>query len=177
LSLYQSFAKRGYRLIEVSNVLIRELKGTDKFVAVPPGITVRPPRGDEARLWAQVVAQGFADSFPVTDALLDVMEGFFHRDGTCSFFLALAGQQPAGGGAAAAYKGVGGLFGASTLPSFRRRGVQSALLAERLRWAQQQDCDLAVSIAQPGGASQRNIERFGFHVAYTRTKLSRAKPG
>jgi hypothetical protein len=33
-----------------------------------------------------------------------------------------------------------------------------------------------VSITQPGSASQRNIERYGFRVAYTRTKLARAKP-
>jgi hypothetical protein len=33
-----------------------------------------------------------------------------------------------------------------------------------------------VSIAQPGSASHRNIERRGFRVAYTRTKLIRALP-
>jgi hypothetical protein len=49
--------------------------------------------------------------------------------------------------------------------------VQTALLSARLAWAREQGCDLAVSIAQPGSISHRNIERFGFRVAYTRTKL------
>jgi GNAT superfamily N-acetyltransferase len=57
------------------------------------------------------------------------------------------------------------------LTAFRRRGVQSALLAARLAWAVEQGCDLAVSFARPGSISHRNIERNGFRVAYTRTKL------
>jgi GNAT superfamily N-acetyltransferase len=77
----------------------------------------------------------------------------------------------AGGAAVSAQHGVCGLFGASTLPAFRRRGAQSALLATRLAWAREKGCDLAVSITQPGSISHRNIERSGFRVAYTRTKL------
>jgi hypothetical protein len=49
--------------------------------------------------------------------------------------------------------------------------VQTALFAARLAWARGQQCDVAVSVTQPGSISQRNIERFGFRVAYTRTKL------
>jgi GNAT superfamily N-acetyltransferase len=118
--------------------------------------------------------QGFAEHFPPTDALVETMQGFFRRREACCF-LAFAEGTAAGGGVVSAHGGVGGLFGASTLPAFRRRGVQAALLAERLRWAQTLGCDLAASIAQPGSASQRNLERAGFRVAYTRTKLSRAK--
>jgi GNAT superfamily N-acetyltransferase len=51
--------------------------------------------------------------------------------------------------------------------------VQRALLEARIEWARAQGCDLAVSMAQPGSASHRNIERFGFRIAYTRTKLIR----
>lgn len=175
ISIYQLLAKRAYRLTEVSNVLVRELHASDTFPANAPGITIRAAKESEAMLWASTVAQGFAEHFPVTDVLLDTMQAFFHRGSASSFLLAFADDAPVGGAAAAAYKGVGGLFGASTLPSFRRRGVQSALLAERLRWAQQQGCDLGASIAQPASASQRNIERFGFRVAYTRTKLAKSK--
>jgi hypothetical protein len=48
------------------------------------------------------------------------------------------------------------------------------LLAERLAWAREKGCDLAVSFARPSSISHRNIERNGFRVAYTRTKLVRA---
>jgi len=51
--------------------------------------------------------------------------------------------------------------------------VQTALLGARIAWAAARGCDLAVSITAPASISQRNIERAGFRVAYTRTKLIR----
>jgi len=71
-------------------------------------------------------------------------------------------------------KGVAGLFGASTLPAFRNRGVQTALLKQRLARAAAENCDLAVCIAAPGSSSQRNVVRLGFSVLYTRVKFERA---
>jgi GNAT superfamily N-acetyltransferase len=177
LSLYEQFAKRGYVLIESSNVLVRDLSVEDVFRTSVPvlGVTLREAERSEAKLWTQTVAQGFAEHFPVTPEILDVMEGFFHREGA-AFLLAFVDGKVAGGAVVSAHEGVGGLFGASTLVEFRRRGLQSALLAARLAWARDRGCDVAVSITQPGSASQRNIERYGFRVAYTRTKLARAKP-
>jgi GNAT superfamily N-acetyltransferase len=174
LSLYQTLAKRGYQLAEVSNVLVRDLNSSTagEFEGKSPEVKVRPIASHEGDLWTLTVAQGFAEHFPVTQSMLDVMIGFFHRENACSF-LAFVGGEVAGGGAVAAHEGVGGLFGASTLPAFRRRGVQTALLAARLAWAREHQCDVGVSITQPGSISQRNIERFGFRVAYTRTKLVR----
>jgi GNAT superfamily N-acetyltransferase len=168
-SLYEAFGKRGYRLQEVSNVLVRQFDAHDRFDG-PQGVVVRPAKMNEARTWVETVAKGFAEDFPVTEPLLDVMQGFFHREGACSF-LAYVGDEVAGGGCVSSHDHVGGLFGASTLPAFRRLGVQAALLAARLRWAFDQGCDLAASIALPGSVSQRNIERLGFRIAYTRTKL------
>jgi GNAT superfamily N-acetyltransferase len=171
MSLYEKFAERNYRLMEVSNVLILENLANAKVAReLPPGVTVRASEPAESKLWTLTVAQGFAEHFPVTQSLLDVMEGFPHRKNACCF-LAYVDGVVAGGGAVSADHGVSGFFGASTLPAFRRRGVQSALLAARLAWALDQSCDLAVSIAQPGSISHRNIERSGFRVAYTRTKL------
>jgi GNAT superfamily N-acetyltransferase len=174
LSLYQLLAARGYRLIEVSNVLVREMAGAETLRTSAPGVSVRAARDDEANLWAQTVARGFAEQSAPTEELVEAMQGFFRRRDACCF-IAFADGSVAGGGVVAANEGVGGLFGASTLPAFRRRGVQAALLAERLRWAQSHRCDLAAGIAQPGSGSQRNLERAGFRVAYTRTKLSREK--
>ena len=37
-------------------------------------------------------------------------------------------------------------------------------------------CDLATMGAEPGSASQRNAERSGFRIAYTRTKWSLPAP-
>ncbi|HKS82680.1 MAG TPA: GNAT family N-acetyltransferase [Candidatus Acidoferrales bacterium] len=139
ISLYQELARRGYHLAEVSNVLVRELC-PEEVIEMPelaprsPAVVVRPAASEEADLWTLTVAQGFAEHFPVTQSILDVMMGFFYReDAAC--FLAFINGEVGGGGAVAEHGRVGGLFGASTLPAFRRRGVQSALLAARLAWA------------------------------------------
>jgi GNAT superfamily N-acetyltransferase len=94
--------------------------------------------------------------------MLDVMEGFCNRGGESCAYLAFINGEAAGDGVVGAHKGVAGLFGASTLPAFRSRGVQSALLDARLAWASAHGCDLAVSLTQPGSISHRNIERRGF---------------
>ncbi len=69
--------------------------------------------------------------------------------------------------------GVALLAGASTIPEARRQGAQSALLEARLRYAVEKRCDLAMMCALPGSASQRNAQRNGFQIAYTRTKWKR----
>ena len=172
LPLYEAFAKREYRLVEVSNVLVRELCPTDEFTS-PPEITIRRATREDEELFTRTVAQGFAEDVPVSQSILDVMHGFFYSEGTNSF-LAFVDGVAAGGASAFIHDGVAGMFGASTLPEFRGRGVQSALLAARLRWAAEHGCDLAKGITLPGSSSQRNHERFDFRVVYTRTKLIRA---
>ena len=171
ISLYERFAARNYHLLELTDVLILDDLAAARIPGtMSPGVIVRASASHEAKLWTQTVAEGFAEHYPVTQAMLDVMEGFYGRRDAC-FFLSFVDGVVAGGGGVFAGQGVGGLFGASTLPAFRRRGIQSALLAMRLDWAREQGCDLAVSFARPGSISHRNIERNGFRVAYTRTKL------
>lgn len=58
-------------------------------------------------------------------------------------------------------------FGA-TLAEYRGRGCQTALLQARIRDAAQAGCDLLVVSTSPGSASQRNVERAGLRVAYTK---------
>jgi hypothetical protein len=58
----------------------------------------------------------------------------------------------------------------------RRRGLQGALLQERMRYAAEHGCDLAMMVAEAGSNSQRNAERKGFRVAYTRLKWKLVQP-
>ena len=46
--------------------------------------------------------------------------------------------------------GIGWLGGATTIGRFRERGVQGALVRERMVAAQASGCDLAVATAMPG---------------------------
>ncbi len=67
--------------------------------------------------------------------------------------------------------GVAQFCGASTLPAFRRRGVQAALLRRRLRDAADAGCDVAVVTTQPGSKSNHNAQRLGFALLYPRAVL------
>jgi len=77
---------------------------------------------------------------------------------------------PGAAGALIIHEGVALFGGAATVPELRRCGLQSALLYERMRYAAEQKCDLAMMVAEAGSNSQRNAERKGFRVAYTRSK-------
>jgi hypothetical protein len=56
------------------------------------------------------------------------------------------------------------------------QGAQASLLESRLRYAAEQGCDIAMMCALPGSASQRNAERQGFRIAYTRIKWCLNQP-
>ena len=70
--------------------------------------------------------------------------------------------------------GVAQLCGAATAPAHRRHGVQSALVTARLRDATDVGCDVAVVTTAPGSTSQKNVQRNGFHLLYTRAILFKA---
>jgi hypothetical protein len=65
------------------------------------------------------------------------------------------------------------LAGASTLPAYRNRGIQSNLAQVRLHHAATVGCKLATMGAVPGTSSHRNAERLGFRVAYSKLVLVR----
>jgi predicted acetyltransferase len=70
------------------------------------------------------------------------------------------------------HRGVAKLCSASTRIKFRKIGVQTALLHTRLVEAQTAGCDLAHVLVSPNNlSSQRNIERAGFKLAYTKAVL------
>ena len=159
---------RRYRPIEISSVMVRAVE--QPAPESPATIKVRVPGPDEAQLWAEISAKGWAHERP---ELMDFMRQFgaiaFAREhGPC--FLAELDGHPAAAGALWIRDGVALFSGAATIPEMRRRGLQSALLEARMRYAFDRGCDLAMMVAEAGGESQRNAERKGFRIAYTRTK-------
>ncbi len=176
-SLIRHFGERGYRVTEFSNVMVLPLNGSGlsnvAATDLPAGVTIERIGNEQMDLWTLTVAQGFSENFPVTHEILGVMK-MFALGSNVQCYLARVDGAVAGGATLALREGVAGLFGASTLPAFRNRGVQTALLKERLVRAVAGKCDLAVCIAQPGSISQRNVTRRGFSVLYTRVKFERA---
>ena len=156
----EQFGQRGYRVTEFSNVMARQVSPDEACPEPPEGVTIEKIGKDRIDVWTMTVSQGFADKFPVSQELLEVMKLFAFGPKT-ECYLASVDGKIAGGGTLALHDGVAGLFGASTLPVARKRGVQTALLQRRLARASQAGSDLAVSIAQPGSVSQRNILQQG----------------
>lgn len=173
-TLFEFYKERGYHVSEFSNVMVRPLDNTAVVVS-PPDIDIRVANREELDLWVMTVAQGFAENYPVTHELLSVMKLFALRPNVLCY-LARIDNRVVGGGTLGLRGRIAGFFGASTLPEFRKRGVQTALLNARLQRATEAGCALAMSLAQPGSRSQRNITRFGFQTLYTRVKFERAVP-
>ena len=168
----QKLGARGYRVTEFSNVLIREITPDEQFASPPSGLTVRQAAAGKKRLFAETMARGFAEYFEVTEELIDTVQGFFSGPDVQPYLVLVDGKAAAGG-TLTLRNGVAGLMGTSTLPEFRRRGIQTALIHARLADARAAGCDLAMSMTLPISGSQRNLERQGFRVVYTRTKFVR----
>jgi GNAT superfamily N-acetyltransferase len=173
-SLFAHYADNGYVASEHSNALVCKVELTDGVTPVP-GIHVAEVSLGEEERWVRIVSQGFAEHYPVTDQLLAVMRLFASGPGAKKY-LAFVDGKATGGGALSMRNGIAGLFGASTLPDFRRRGVQRELIRVRMGVAAEAGCNVALSFALPGSSSERNILRNGFCVAYTRTKFTRELP-
>jgi GNAT superfamily N-acetyltransferase len=75
---------------------------------------------------------------------------------------------PAAAGVLSAHDRIGYLAIAGTLPDFRRRGCQTALVQRRLADAAESGCELVTTGATFASQSQRNLERAGLRVAYTK---------
>jgi GNAT superfamily N-acetyltransferase len=159
---------RNYVPDEISNVLYRPVEKPEH--ESHPGIRVRVTGADEAQLWSQVNAEGWTHEHPeLTDFLLQMGTISAGRDASVSF-LAEINDEPGAAGMLCLHDGVALFSGSATVPKWRRHGLQAALLDERMRYAAEHGCDLAMMVAEAGSSSQRNAERKGFRVAYTRTK-------
>ena len=168
---------RGYRLVAFENVLGRPLRGGEAPQG-HAGIQVRQCDEDELDAWLDVVVSGFAhpddqgvathEDFP--REIVERAERDLVAAGALTYLARMEGVV-AGGGGLRVTDGVAQLVGAATAPEYRRRGVQSALLATRLVDAARAGCDIAVVTTAPGSKSQQNVQRQGFHLLYTRAVL------
>lgn len=168
---------RGYRLAGFENVLARRL---DDAQAPIGEVLVSEVTSAETDAWMQAVIEAFLhpDVFdgPASHESFDhAALDRAYRDSISVpgmvGMLARIGDHIAGGAALYVRDRTAMLCGAGTLPAFRRRGVQSALLSARLVRARAAGCDLAVVTTQPGSKSQENVQRAGFELIYSRAVL------
>lgn len=166
---------RGYQPVEFTSVMFRPIRPGVHFTERHnESIRVRVVRADEHELWARTAARGWSEFAELGDFMLELGQISAKRSNALSFLAEVDGE-PIATGALSICEGVALLAGASTIPEGRKQGAQLALLDNRLRFAAEQGCDLAMMCALPGSASQRNAERQGFRIAYTRVKWRLAR--
>ena len=159
---------RGYRPIEMSTVLVQ---GIDAAADAPasPGLHVRRIGPADHDAWVETSVAGWSDDPQVASLIRPIAE-LSSANLAMLHFLVERDGAPIATGSLGIHAGVALLAGASTIPSARGLGAQAMLLAARLAEARRRGCDIAMMVTAPGSTSQRNAERRGFRVAYTRTK-------
>ncbi len=181
-SLGKLLSSRGYLLSGFENVLGLPLPSPPLTPSHPlsAALTIERLPMQDPEEWIRVVSAGFMhpDTFdgPAPIEVIDTQGiDLIVRDLTAleglSLFLARWDGTVAGGAGMRIAEGVAQLSGAATLPQHRRRGVQTALLGERLAAAAQAGCDIAVVTTEPGSKSQANAHRQGFELLYVRAVL------
>lgn len=170
-SLMPLLTSRGYHPIELSSVLYRSLETSIEAGARSnPKISTRVIEPDEVDLWARTSAAGWATEH---ESLADFMFAFGRISAQCDGahpYLAELDGSPIATGMLFIHGDVAMLAGASTVPEGRNNGAQNALLGARLRFAGERGCTLAAMGAAPGSQSQKNAQKCGFSIAYTRIK-------
>ena len=156
---------RGYHISEMTNVLVRSVQGSPA-----PESNVRVERADDVELYARTVVTGFFGRDEITDEEYKIGRILFHMK-SATPLLAYVDGVAAGGCCFSFRNSVASFFGDATLTRFRGKGVHEATIAARLRLAAEAGCEVATAGTQPGSGSQRNYQRLGFEVAYTRVTM------
>jgi GNAT superfamily N-acetyltransferase len=168
VAAFELLCLRQYRPIEISSVLYRPVERPAD--SEHRNIKVRVARAEETQVWAQISARGWSHEHPeLVDFLLNNAGLLLARKDSLCFLGEIDGV-PGAAGVLCLNNRVALFGGAATVPELRRRGLQAALLDERMRYAFEHGCDLAMMVAEAGSDSQRNAERKGFRIAYTRSK-------
>jgi ribosomal protein S18 acetylase RimI-like enzyme len=128
-------------------------------------------RPEEAEVASSIVERAFfPDGAP--EAFRGLLTPLYQMEGALTFTATVEGKMAAcGAGLVIPQHRVFAICGAGTLSEYRGRGLQSAILRARLAAAAQAGCEYAVVVTQGGTVSQRNCERLGFGVAYSKVTV------
>ena len=184
-SVVRLLSGRGYTLVGFENVLGLRLTGGDTerlAAAVPSGLSICSAEQADAQGWLDTLLTGFlhADAVPGGESHESFQREALERSlrdmaqvPDFTRYLARVAGTLAGAAGLRTFDRIAQLCGSATLLPYRRRGVQTALLAHRLLDARDRGCDVAVITTQPGSKSQENAQRSGFALLYSRAVLIR----
>ncbi len=170
-AVFEMFKQRGYAIAELNNVLFRQLDPSESEPPPPAGCEIRRSTVDEAPTAGEIVEHAFfPDGAP--EAYRGLIAPFYRMPRALAFVASVDGKLVAcGTGLAIPEHKIFALCGAGTLTEYRGRGLQTALLRARMAAAAKAGCEYAAVVTQGGTTSQRNAERLGFRVAYSKVTV------
>ena len=156
------FVARGYVEPTSIRVFARPAVPVDASAGTITVERVERGSADEAEAYGRLAAVAFGSSAPV---MIRLFATFFAVPGTRLYRASVDGAV-----AGVARLGIDGdlaeFGGGATLPEFRGRGVQQAMLRHRINEACAAGCPIMVTEAEPETGSTRNILRAGFEAAF-----------
>jgi len=169
--IFEMFKQRGYAIAELNNVLYRPLDAAEKYARVPAGFEIRRSSREEAEVIGAIIESAF---FPggAPEGFGGLIGPLYQMENTLAFVATNEGKPVAcGTGIVIPEHRVFALSGAGTLADYRGRGLQTALFEARMEAAVKAGCEYAVVVTQGGTTSERNAERLGFRVAYSKVTV------
>lgn len=165
---------RGYRLLGFEDVWLRPLAAPDLVRA--SGVDVQRVGALDSWRTATIEAVACPDGTgsPVDQLSRKIIEVAIDDVLEASGFdrhVARVDGEVAGAASMFVHDGIALLTGSATLPAFRRRGVQTALIPARLDAARDRGAELAAVTTPPASRSGANAARHGFALGYTRAIL------
>jgi GNAT superfamily N-acetyltransferase len=169
--VFEMFKERGYSIAELNNVLFRKLERGEKFPDPPGNCAIRRGFPAEAEATGAIVESAFfPDGAP--EQYRGLITPLYQMENALAFVATVDGKPVAcGTGLVIPEHKIFALAGAGTLAEYRGRGLQTALLRARMAAAIEAGCEYAAVVTQGGTISQRNAERVGFHVAYSKVTV------
>jgi hypothetical protein len=148
--------------------LAKVIRGTEPPPHIETDLTIEPVTEANAAHYAHVAVGGFG----MPDWMAPLFEMLATLPNIYSY-LAYADDEPAAIGSMYAGDGVAALFNGATLPEYRRRGGQGAIMARRIQDAIAMGCQWVTTetgedTPEAPSPSYHNMLRTGFHPAYLR---------
>ncbi len=172
--------RRGYRperRVAALRVEPEAFDGAGEDERRPDDGSIVIERADQGQLavWQELAAAGWGHDEPADRRASDAYARAASIIDGAGFVLARSADdgRPLGCASATIRGRVATLGGMSTIPSERRRGVQSALIRHRLGLVHAAGCDLVTSSTRPGSASERNLLRHGFVRSHVTVEMVR----
>lgn len=172
-SVLELVVARRYAITELNNVLFRRLDAIEN-IDVPRSVHIRRGTADEASLFSDILTRCFFENGDAPEGFAEMLAPLFQVREALTFLASIDGQVAAvAAGRIIPEHRIFALFGAGTLPEFRKRGIQTALLRTRMKAAAEAGCELVVVVTRGGTISERNCIRLGFQIAYSKATVIR----